>query len=864
MTPINELTLLHKPYGIHHPYEVLPYERSPRDPRPGQAVEINVAVASNDTVDQVWLEYSISADVRLVRLEASRVGSCDAGQIWRATLPPVAGGQTVSYRWHATSAQCSASSEEYHFAVPEWVDLKAIASAQCTQNTLHAQISTSRPDWFVNLELQLEGEQVHQQWQFGAAAENTAATPMLALENANLALELHSDPPTLEIRHLKKGYRIVERFAARLLVDGNGRAVELHQTYASPQDEAFFGFGERFNALNQRGNFLDTRVYEQYRKQGKRTYFPEPFFLSSLGYGQYQETNREVDYDLASADADQVVICVELGADQRHSTHWFCPDTPAAVIQQYTAMTGKPSLPPKWVFGLWMSSNEWNSQEIVLDQLRQTIDNHIPASVLVIEAWSDERNFYIWNDAQIDLLPPSQRPTLKDYHFPAGGKWPDPLGMIQELHKNGIRLVLWQIPAYKRKFEPDQTPDEQHAIDGAYMVEKGYVVRNPDGTPYEIRSPWFGRGYLPDFTNPEATAWWIDKRRYLVEEMGVDGFKTDGAEHIWGRDLVFSDGRRSDELWNQYPVLYQKAYYELANSSHPGQGALFSRSGFVGAQQYPCHWAGDEFSTFDAFRASILAGLSLGVSGVPFWGWDIGGFSGEVPSAELYLRATAMAAFCPIMQYHSEYNGHRTPNHDRTPWNIQARSGDERVLPTFRFYANLRVSLLPYLWSEAIQSAQSGLPMMRALPVVYPEDRQALDYPYQYLFGSSLLVAPVVVEGQSVQTVYLPNGVWYDLWTGEKWSGGRTIAVNVPLERIPVFVKGGSLLPLDLGEDLTLGNALGDSPRRVFRVYAGEESAETVYYTDPDQPPLRIRIEPDGSIQSSAKIPGLIQGAAKE
>ncbi len=185
-----------------------------------------------------------------------------------------------------------------------------------------------------------------------------------------------------------------------------------------------------------------------------------------------------------------------------------------------------------------------------------------------------------------------------------------------------------------------------------------------------------------------------------------------------------------------------------------------------------------------------MAGLNAGISGVSFWGWDLAGFSGEIPTAELYLRATAMATFCPIMQYHSEYNHHRLPSNDRTHWNIQERTGDGDVIPTFRFFANLRLNLLPFITSEAYHSSQTGIPMMRALPLAFPTDDSCHQFPYQYLFGSALLVAPVVEEGVSNWPVYLPAGDWYDFWTDEHYSGEQVINYSVPKARIPVFVRG--------------------------------------------------------------------------
>src|SRR5262249_36295087 len=259
----------------------------------------------------------------------------------------------------------------------------------------------------------------------------------------------------------------------------------------------------------------------------------------------------------------------------------------------------------------------------------------------------------------------------------------------------------------------------------------------------------------------------------------------------------------------EYPLHYVAAYHEFAKA-HRGEALTFSRAGFTGAQRYPAHWAGDENSTWDAFRHSILAGLSAGISGIPFWGWDIGGFSGEIPSAELYLRAAAMSAFCPIMQYHAEFNEHRLPRRDRTPWNIQERTGDTKVIPTYRFYANVRMSLMPYLLAEAAHCVISGEPMMRALCLTYPDDTITRNYRYQYLFGRDLLIAPVFQPAIGSQAVYLPAGEWYDLWSGEALGGHRVIQRTAPLDRIPVFVRGSAALPLYLPEGKQIGDFVGN------------------------------------------------------
>ena len=224
----------------------------------------------------------------------------------------------------------------------------------------------------------------------------------------------------------------------------------------------------------------------------------------------------------------------------------------------------------------------------------------------------------------------------------------------------------------------------------------------------------------------------------------------------------------------------------------------FSRAGFTGSAAVPCHWAGDEDSTWEAFRSSISAGLTAGASGLFFWGWDLAGFSGPVPDPELYLRATAMACFCPIMQYHSEYNHHRLPSRDRTPWNVAEQTGDERVLTLFRRFVLLRERLVPYLAEQADAALASGKPLMRAL-FFETADEQAWAHPEQYFLGDDMLVAPVTSPGVDNWPVYLPRGEWVDAWSGRVFAGPQVVDLDVPLERIPVFVtadRAPALLPL--------------------------------------------------------------------
>lgn len=240
-----------------------------------------------------------------------------------------------------------------------------------------------------------------------------------------------------------------------------------------------------------------------------------------------------------------------------------------------------------------------------------------------------------------------------------------------------------------------------------------------------------------------------------------------------------------------FPVHYAEAYGDLLRSCGKAP-VTFSRAGFTGSQSNGVFWAGDEESTWEALRSSLNAGITASACGIFYWGWDLAGFSGEIPTPELYLRSTAIACFTPIMQYHSEFNFHRLPSRDRTPWNIADRTGDESVVRIFRKFAHLRERLIPYLSEQMEISIEEGTPLMRGLFFDFAGDERIWDYPHQYLLGSDLLVAPVTKPDVTSWPVYLPNGEWVDVWTGKAVTGPVEIERAACLDGIPVFARAES------------------------------------------------------------------------
>ncbi|WP_257514432.1 glycoside hydrolase family 31 protein [Microbacterium sp. zg.Y909] len=561
--------------------------------------------------------------------------------------------------------------------------------------------------------------------------------------------------------------------------------------------ERITGLGERFDALDHTGTELDSVVFEQYKSQGaeRKTYLPMPFahVLGGDGWGFHVDTSRRVWFDLGASDPSRLEIEAEMGEDGRLDVRLF-DGTPVEVLGGFLDGVGRATELPDWVFRLWASGNEWNTQAEVMRQMDLHEEHGIPVGSVVIEAWSDESTFTAFRDAQYDVTPDGAPHRLEDFTFPRDGAWPNPKGMADELHRRNIRLHLWQIPLQKMR----PHPQGQAAADARAAIAADVLIREPgaDGKlrPYRNRGWWFPLALMPDLTDPRAADWWTEKRRYLVEDIGVDGFKTDGGEHAWGAELVYLDGRRGDEKNNTFPVAYADAFGRLLTSAGKAP-VTFSRAGFSGSQQHGAFWAGDENSTWEAFRWSINAGLSAASCGIVYWGWDIAGFSGEIPSAELYVRAMQASAFVPIMQYHSEFNHHRTPSRDRTPWNIADRTGDPRVLEISRRYVAIRERLVPYLAEQARVTIDTDRPLMRPLFFEEPAllgDPQIEGAAAVWMLGDDLVVAPVLEEGVTERTVRLPAGDWVDVWSGSSVQGGQTVKAAAPLDRIPLWARAGA------------------------------------------------------------------------
>ncbi len=779
----SEIRFAHDPIGGDCPYRDEPNGRSPRNVTVRDAVSIRVFAELRDPETPVALEYAF--DERASASVQMQSGLTDEGHpVWQAELSPFVERGAVRYRFVAGGG----ASAWYSFEVYEWTDLIPVGgTVQVTSGEAYVryQATSAVADGLRLTVTRRDDGSVRYSLALTEPSQEDAASPLFA-----------DDLPG-EIPHLQ----------ALTAEDGSIRKLRLNLALTS--EERLYGMGERFSRLQLRGSKVDHYVFNQYKDQGNRTYMPVPLLISSAGYGLFLQSPYYSVFDCGSTEAGMLQIEADVRLERRSLDWYLFAGKPAEVLNQYTNATGKPKLPPKWAFGPWMSSNNWDSEREVDAQLSSTVQHGIPSTVMVLEQWSDESTFYIFNDAGYVVKSGAERFVYDDFTFPSWGRWPNPRAMVRRIHDLGIKVLLWQAPVMKFM---DGIAHAQHDEDERYMIERGYGPANADGTPYRIpQYEWFRGSMVPDFTNAKAAEWWMSKRRYLLDELGIDGFKTDGGECIYGGDAVkFHDGRTGEEMRNEYPNVYIRAFHEYADSRVDGGAITFSRAGYAGAQTLPMHWAGDEKSTFEAFRSSIVAGLSSGWSGIPFWGWDLGGFSGEIPTAELYIRSAQMAALCPVMQYHAESKGQF--NLDRTPWNIAERTGKPEALSLYKRYADIRMNLLPYIYEQASVSSQTGVPLMRAMPLAYPADSLCTELETQYMFGEQLLVAPVVEEGAVERDVYFPAGKWLPLFGGEARTveGGGLARVHADLSDIPVFLRENGVLPLNLGGEALLGDDVGN------------------------------------------------------
>ncbi|MEV4863683.1 alpha-xylosidase [Streptomyces ossamyceticus] len=532
-----------------------------------------------------------------------------------------------------------------------------------------------------------------------------------------------------------------------IMRDGSG-AHHLREQLNLGVGTSVYGLGERFGPLVKNGQVVDV-----WNADGgtatEQAYKNVPFYLTDAGYGVFVDHPGKVSFEVAS----EVVSRVQFSAETQRLTYYVVyGPTPKEILRKYTALTGRPALPPAWSFGLWLSTSFTTSydEETVTSFIEGMRERRLPLSVFHFDCfWMRE---FQWCDFAWD-------PRV----------FPDPEGMLARLKHRGLRISVWINPYIA-----------QRSPLFAEGRELGHLLRRPDGGVWQW-DLWQPGMALVDFTSPAARQWYAAKLEALLAQ-GVDCFKTDFGERV-PLDVTWSDGTDPERMHNYYTYLYNRTVFDVLRK-HRGEGdaVLFARSATTGSQRFPVHWGGDCESTYEAMAESLRGGLSLGLSGFGYWSHDIGGFEGT-PTPALFKRWIAFG----LLSSHSRLHGSSSY---RVPWLF-----DDESVDVLRTFTHLKLGLMPYLYEAARAAHDEGVPMMRAMVLEFPDDPGCAHLERQYMLGPDLLVAPVFSDEGDV-AYYLPEGVWTHYLTGGTVTGPRWVRERHDFLSLPLLVRPGAVIPV--------------------------------------------------------------------
>jgi alpha-D-xyloside xylohydrolase len=517
---------------------------------------------------------------------------------------------------------------------------------------------------------------------------------------------------------------------------GSDNSRSIAPVFSLAPGERIYGCGESFTSLNKVGQKVHLFVTDPQGPETDGQYKPVPFYFSNRGYGIFMHTSAPVTCDFGASYIGAQRLFM---ADEQMDFFVFF-GSPKDILYEYTEITGKSPMLPLWTFGTWMSRITYFSQAEGLDIAHQLRAHKIPSDVIHFDTG------WFGTDWQCD------------YEF-AHDRFPDPVGMLKQLKNDGFHTCLWQLPYF--------TPKNRFFSE---IIQQGLHVRNADGgMPVEDA--------ILDFSNPQTVAWYQQKIAGLLRQ-GVSTIKCDFGEAAPYNGFYHS-GRGGLYEHNLYPLRYNKALWEVVEREHPDEGVIWARSAWAGSQRYALHWGGDAATNNIGMLGDLRGGLSFGLSGFSFWSHDMGGFVTASPE-DIYRR------WLPFGFLSSHTRAHGAPPTE--PWLIS-----ESFTKAFRDCAEMKYKLMPYVYAQAKDCSERGLPMVRALLVEFPDDPGAWLVEDEYMFGSQMLVAPLLESGNS-RTVYLPRGQWIDYQTGKVYvSGYQTIqAGSIP---VIILVRDGSVIP---------------------------------------------------------------------
>ena len=589
-----------------------------------------------------------------------------------------------------------------------------------------------------------------------------------------------------------------------------GAAKPLATAIAAPSDaqEHFFGFGEKYDGVDQAGKAVRMLTFDDPGTKGDHSYKVAPWFISTRGYGFHLDSSAQSVFDMRAGAPNRYVILNQFGTLGFNVV--YGPQL-TDVLSRYTSYSGRPFLPPAWVFGPWISSDVWRSGGEVRYAVTQFRNRGIPASAFVFDSpWETA-----YNDFRFNMVQFGKDATIDGVHYQG---FASVIEMMNFLRSNGLKAICWMTPFVNVKSIDENILGQnlgkaRNYDDGA---SHDFFVRASQNGPALIVPWWKGKGSPVDFTNPAARQWLTDQLRALLAqtnvvnrsgamEPAIGGFKTDDGESGNGPNTyipttaTYADGRTGIEMQNGYCLEYLKSVSSVLGRN----GILFARSGFTGSQAFPGSWAGDNEPNFgdNGLPGVIVAGLSAATSGFAIWSHDIGGYQDTNPSLSppnLFIRWTQFGCFTPIMQMHRQVTKEL-----QYPWRYGAEA-----LQNYQFFANLHTRLFPYIYSYAKQASDTGIPIIRPLVLLNQTDANTFSLQHTYLFGNELLVAPMITPDANARQVYLPAGTWLDFWSNQRHAGEQNINwTNNQQTQMPLFVRQGAIIPMLLTDVQTLCDA---------------------------------------------------------
>jgi alpha-D-xyloside xylohydrolase len=554
----------------------------------------------------------------------------------------------------------------------------------------------------------------------------------------------------------------------------------IHEQLNIGVGECIYGLGERFSAFVKNGQVVDI-WNEDGGTSSEQSYKNIPFYLTNRGYGVFVNHPEKVSFEIASEKVERVQFSVP-GEELEYFVIYG--PTPKEVLQRYTALTGRPALPPAWSFGLWLSTSFTTKydEETVTGFINDMAACNIPLHVFHFDCfWMKEFNWcnFKWDERC----------------------FPDPEGMLKRLKERGLHICLWINPYIGQRSE---------LFDEA--ARRGYLLKRPNGDVWQWDKWQSGMGIV-DFTNPAACEWFQSKLRVLLD-MGVDAFKTDFGERI-PTDVVYYDGSDPVKMHNYFSYLYNKTVFNLLKEVRgEGEAVVFARSATAGGQQFPVHWGGDCTATFESMAESLRGGLSLGLSGFGFWSHDIGGFE-QTASADVYKRWAAFG----LLSSHSRLHGSSSY---RVPWVY-----DEEAVDVVAKFTRLKCSLMPYLYNMARQAHENGTPMLRGMLLEFPDDPGCDYLDLQYMLGDSLLVAPVF-SYEGIVNYYVPAGRWTNLLNGKVVEGSRWVRETHDFMSLPLLVRPNTVLAIGNNDDRPDYDYADGVTLRVYQLEDGKRACAEI------------------------------------